>query len=114
MNAHRCLNTGMTSIEIARGDLARIHDGRGALLRVQYGGVWVTQSGSTADVLLDAGASLRIDRDGLTLLSTYGGAPLALVTLAPPFPVTPSLAERFFGLLVGPHRMPLRPSISGI
>jgi hypothetical protein len=104
----------MTRIEIARGDLARIHDGRGALLCVQYGGVWVTQSGSTDDILLDAGASFRIDRDGLTLVSPCGGAPVALLTLAPPIRAKPSLAERFWCLLFGPHRMPLRPSISGI
>lgn len=105
--------TEMTSIEIARGELAPIRNGRGALLCVQYGAVWLTQSGSTDDVILDAGASFRIDRDGLTLVSACGPAPHALVTLAPAIRMTPSLAMRFWNLLRSP-RMLSRPSIRGI
>jgi DUF2917 family protein len=105
-------HTEMARIEIARGELARIHNGRGALLCVRYGTVWVTQNANTGDVILDAGASLRIDRDGLTLVSACGPAPHALVTLAPAIRVTPSLAKRFWSLLPG-LRMPSRPSIGG-
>lgn len=105
--------TEMSRIEIARGDLACIRDGRGMLLCVQYGAVWLTQSGSTDDVLLDAGASLRIERDGVTLVSSCGRAPHALVTLAPAMRVTPSLAQRVWSVLVGPRRQ-TRPSIGGI
>lgn len=106
-------NTEMTRIEISRGDLAGIHDGRGALLTVRYGAVWVTQSASTDDVILNAGASFRIDRDGLTLVAACGPAPHALVTLAPAIRVTSSLAMRFWSLLRSP-RMLSRPSIGGI
>ncbi|NMG76222.1 DUF2917 domain-containing protein [Aromatoleum diolicum] len=106
-------NTEMTRIEIARSEIAHIRNGRGALLRVQYGAVWLTQYGSPDDVVLGAGASFRIHRDGLTLVSACGPAPYALVTLAPAMRVTPSLAKRFWSLLVG-LRMPSRQPIRGI
>jgi hypothetical protein len=104
----------MTRIEIAGGELARIHDGRGALLCVRYGSVWVTQSGSTDDVFLEAGASFRIDRDGLTLVSACGHAHRALVMLVPAIRVMQPLAGRLWSRLVAPRRMPSRPSISVI
>lgn len=106
-------NTEMSRIEIAGGELARIRNRRGTLLCVQHGVVWITQSGSPDDVVLDAGASFRIDRDGLTLISACGPVHHALVTLVPAVRVTPSLAKRFWSLLLGP-RMPSRPSIRGI
>lgn len=106
-------HTEMTRIEITGGDLADIYDGRGALLTVRYGAVWVTQSASTEDIILNAGASFRIDRDGLTLVSACGPAPRALVTLAPAIRATPSLAKRCWSLVRSP-RMPSRPSIGGI
>jgi hypothetical protein len=101
------------SIGIASGHVARIENGRGVLLRVQHGAVWITQSGSTDDVCLDAGEWFRIDRDGRTLVSSGGHAPLALVTLAPSIRGTQSLAKRvataFGNLWVGLCRMPPRP-----
>lgn len=83
MDAYRSLteDTQRTSLQIRRGSVARIQNGRGMLLSVQDGGVWITQSGSTKDVCLDAGESFRIDRDGLTLVSSVGRAPQALVNL---------------------------------
>jgi hypothetical protein len=76
-----------------RGTLMRIENGRGRELRVTYGSVWVTQHGSPEDVFLDAGASFRIDRDGLTLVMSYGHT-FALLTLERPVPVSPAPYER--------------------
>ena len=110
--------TRWTSIGMAHGNVARIQNGRGALLCVQYGAVWITQSGSTADVCLEAGESLRIDSDGLTLVSPVGPAPLALVTLAPLIRIAPSLAKRmatgFRSRWADRYRMPSPSSTSRI
>lgn len=110
--------TELTSIGIARGNAARIRNGRGTLLRVQYGAVWITQSGSADDVCLAVGESFRIDRDGLTLVAPHGPALLALVTLVPPIRITPSLAQRiaagFWNCWIGLYRMPSRRSTGWI
>ena len=84
----------MTNIGIARGRVARIHNGRGQVLSVQHGAVWITQYDSIDDVCLDTGESFRIDRDGLTLVSHCGRAARALVTLSASSPTTPFLARR--------------------
>jgi DUF2917 family protein len=104
----------MISIGIACGNVARIQNARGVLLRVQYGPVWITQSGSADDVCLDTGEWFHIDRDGRTLVSPAGYTPLALVTLAPSIRTTPSFAQRIAtalrSLLAGLSRTQSRPS----
>lgn len=77
----------LTNLGIKHGSLAGIDDGRGVLVRVQHGKVWLTRASETTDVCLAAGESFRIDRDGLTLISSLGPAPFALVSLDPPVPV---------------------------
>jgi hypothetical protein len=110
--------TAITSIGIARGHLARIQNGRGLLLSVQHGAVWITQSGSTDDVCLTAGQSFRIARNGLSVVSAIDGAPLAVVTLAPAIRIRPSLAQRIatrvWSLWAGLYRVPSRPSTGWI
>jgi len=83
-----------TNLRIARGSLAGISNGRGVLLRVERGKVWLTRANETTDSCLEAGESFRIDRDGLTLISALGDAPFALVTLDPPIPVAPAAGMR--------------------
>jgi hypothetical protein len=75
MDAHE------NSIAITGDGLAQIKDGLGITLRVRTGSVWLTQAGSFRDVLLKAGESFTIERNGTTLLSTYNGARFALVAL---------------------------------
>lgn len=79
---------------IARGSVAGVNNGRGVLVRVEQGKVWITRARENTDVCLEAGESFRIDRDGLTLISALGRAPLALVTLDPPVPLAPTAAQR--------------------
>jgi len=120
MDAYRGVTefTAMTTVGIARGNVARIQNGRGLLLSVQHGAVWITQSGSADDVCRTAGQSFRIARNGLTVVSAIDGAPLALVTLAPSIQMRPSLAERiatgFWSFWAGLYRLPSRPSTSWI
>ncbi|HVY05510.1 MAG TPA: DUF2917 domain-containing protein [Burkholderiales bacterium] len=78
---------------IAEGEVVRIQDGRGLLLSVQYGKVWITQAGSVKDVFVDSGGSFRIDRDGRTLVSVGGSEPAAF-TLARSTRPAPSLGQR--------------------
>src|SRR6185369_7699629 len=56
-------------IEVSGDHVARIEDGRGMLVSVRHGAVWITQSGIAKEFFVHAGQSLRIDRNGLTLLS---------------------------------------------
>jgi hypothetical protein len=80
---------------------------------VQYGTVWITQHGSIDDVCLKAGESFRIDRDGLTLVSSCGPTSFALVALEPPSRITRSLAARtaarFWNWWIRLHRVASRP-----
>ena len=84
---------------MTRRRVACIKDGRGLELCVEHGLVWLTQDGSTEDVLLEPGDSFRIARDGLTLISACGRTPFALVSIEPNVTVKPPLrsgiAERF-------------------
>ena len=54
-------------LEMARGSLARIEDGKGMLLYVRDGGLWITQERDSRDYYLKPGDWFRIDRDGVVL-----------------------------------------------
>jgi hypothetical protein len=57
------------AIELARGALHRIENGRGALVHCLRGRLWLTQEGEARDIVLDAGESATVEHDGLTILS---------------------------------------------
>jgi hypothetical protein len=90
---------------VPRRSVAHIKDGRHLELHVEHGSVWLTQDGSTEDVLLEPGDSFRIARDGLTLISACGRTPFALVRIKPSMLVKPPLrsriAERFWSWWAG-------------
>jgi DUF2917 family protein len=90
--------TTQSALRIARGELACINNGRGVLIRVEHGRVWLTRANETTDVCLGAGESFRIDREGLTLISALGEAPFALVRLDPAAPDMPAIAQRVANL----------------
>ena len=73
----------MNVFRLKNDKLLRIENGRGAVVRVERGTVWLTQGG-IKDVFLKAGESCRIERNGLTLVSTLRGACTALVSLESP------------------------------
>jgi hypothetical protein len=85
---------GAIGMWISGDEVARIQDGRGLLLSVQYGTVWITQAGSTKDVFIGAGGSFLIDRDGCALVSLGGSEPAAAITLMPSIRVRPTIAQR--------------------
>jgi hypothetical protein len=57
------------SLDLVRGNLVRIEDGRGTLVRVTSGSVWITEEGDRRDRLVSAGGKLRVMSKGLTLVS---------------------------------------------
>lgn len=62
---------------IAKGRMARI-EGKGTLLRVMEGVLWVTQEGDLRDYFIAAGQSFRMDRRGVTLAYALDEARFAL------------------------------------
>lgn len=85
---------GTIGMWIAGDEVARIQDGRGLLLSVQFGTIWITQAGSVKDVFVGPGGSFLIDRDGLTLVSLGGYEPAAAITLMPSIGLGPTFAQR--------------------
>jgi hypothetical protein len=67
---------------LPRGSLLSIRDGRGAVLFVESGEVWVTQEGDQRDVVLSAGAWFRLDRDGATIVQARRAAAVTLTAAA--------------------------------
>ena len=82
------------NLVIAHSSPACLKDARGLRLSVQRGYVWITQSGSTADVCLDAGESFLVTRNGKTLISACGRSSSAVVTFNGSVPGTPTLGGR--------------------
>ena len=54
---------------MARGSSLRIDDGPGIIIRVRWGGAWVTQEADGRDHYLTAGESFRLDRGGCALVT---------------------------------------------
>jgi hypothetical protein len=57
-------------IRFARGDHLHIRDGHGALITVGHGAAWLTQHDDRRDIVIEAGGSFRLDRPGVTMMST--------------------------------------------
>ena len=97
MDAYRNLAefAALSSIAVTTKKLGRITDGRGMRLYVETGAVWITEHGKPEDVYLAAGESYCLTQDGLTLVAAVN-APFALITIEPPMPIPPTLAERFW------------------
>ena len=53
---------------MARGSHTRIEDGKGILVYVWDGELWVTQAGDRRDYFVRRGEWFQVERDGITLL----------------------------------------------
>jgi Protein of unknown function (DUF2917) len=79
------------SIEMARGSLMRIDDGKGALIHVREGELWITQEGDPLDYLVKPGGCyfvnpggwFQIDRQGVALISALCRS---VITITAPVP----------------------------
>jgi hypothetical protein len=54
-------------LAMAKGSMLRIEDGRGVVIEVKRGMLWLTQEGDTRDRYIGAGDWLRLDGDGLAI-----------------------------------------------
>ena len=54
-------------LAIHRGGMLKIQDGRGVVVEVKRGMLWLTQEGDARDRYIGAGDWLRLDSDGLTI-----------------------------------------------
>lgn len=61
----------------------RLRDAAGWVVECCGGTVWITQQGDVRDILLKAGESFTLDRDGTTLVSGLCDAE-AVITVRPP------------------------------
>lgn len=67
-------------LELKRGGMLRIEDGRRMLVYLWEGSAWLTQDGEPRDVMLGAGSWFRIERGGVTLLYALGDCRLTLTS----------------------------------
>ncbi len=70
-------------IGMARGSTLRIDDGRGMLVCVREGELWLTQDGSQKDHVMRAGEEFRLDRDGAAVAYSLRRTVVALSAAKP-------------------------------
>jgi hypothetical protein len=66
------------NLDLASGNLVRIEDGRGMLVRVTRGSVWITEEGDQRDRLVGPGGQFRVVSSGVTLISAVSRSSIAL------------------------------------
>jgi hypothetical protein len=76
------MNSKRIVVELERGGLLPLHDGAGATLACLDGDLWITQEHDGQDVLLRAGESLRLARNGRTVVQALKASRVAVE--APP------------------------------
>jgi len=67
-------------LELERGGMLRIEDGRDLLIYLWEGSVWLTQDGDGRDVMLGAGSWFRLDRKGVAVVYALGRCALTLTS----------------------------------
>jgi len=68
------------AMPLLRDEQLRIENGRDLLIHAWQGSLWITQEGDTRDVVLHAGQSFRLDRDGVALVKCWENAVVALTS----------------------------------
>jgi len=68
------------ALPLARSEELRIVDGRGLLIHVWQGSLWITQERNQRDIVLEAGDSFRLDRKGVALATACDDSVLALAS----------------------------------
>lgn len=70
------MNSG--AVRLAEGQTLRVVDGAGSSVCCDEGAVWVTEENQPRDIMLEAGACVRINRAGLTLVQALKPASLSI------------------------------------
>ncbi|MCC6194616.1 MAG: DUF2917 domain-containing protein [Burkholderiales bacterium] len=66
----------MITLDLRKRQSLQLQDVEGATLRVNRGCVWITQEDDTRDVVLRAGDTWTVERDGLTIIEAQGDTTL--------------------------------------
>jgi hypothetical protein len=69
-------------LDLVRGNMVRIKDGRGLMVRVVSGEVWITEEGDPRDRFVTAGRHVRIVSSGVTLVSALSRSSISLSSRA--------------------------------
>ena len=64
-------------LRLSHGDLVEFPDARGTTLHVARGRVWITQERDRRDIVLGAGDTFTLERDGMTVAEAQGETTLA-------------------------------------
>ncbi|HXU51149.1 MAG TPA: DUF2917 domain-containing protein [Casimicrobiaceae bacterium] len=67
------------ALDLSRGEMLALDDARGTTLRVSRGTVWITQEKELRDVVLGAGDTWMVERNGLTLVEAHAATALDIV-----------------------------------
>ena len=73
-----CFEHG-TIIDLSPRETMTLPDVKGATLRIMRGTVWITQEDDTQDIVLRAGDTWTVERNGLTLLEAQSDVSLCIV-----------------------------------
>jgi hypothetical protein len=90
-------------IELERREMVPVEDARGGRIVCLRGRIWITEYGSTGDIVLEAGESYKISRKGVAVVQALRDA---RVVLRAPIasPASAGLAarvERLWGRWIG-------------
>lgn len=66
------------TIHLQDRQFLKLRQAAGWRIKVLTGSLWITQDGDTRDIVLAAGDSVLLDRDGLALFSSFGAASFRL------------------------------------
>jgi hypothetical protein len=80
MDRHQHVVQG--NLDLVRGNMVRIEDGRGMTVRVVSGEVWITEEGDPRDRFVTAGRYVRIVSSGVTLVSALSRSSIAVSSRA--------------------------------
>ena len=69
-------------LDLVRGNMVRIKDGRGLMVRVVSGEVWITEEGDPRDRFVTSGRHVRIVSSGVTLVSALSRSSISLSSRA--------------------------------
>lgn len=61
------MDLAIADLVMPKGTMLKVEDGRGVVLEVKRGLLWLTQEGDTRDRYIGAGDWLRLDGDGLAI-----------------------------------------------
>lgn len=75
----------LSGMGMSRGSIARIEDGKGILLYVWDGELWITQEGDRRDYLVRRGQWFQLERDGTVVAHAIRRSSIAMTAPVPAY-----------------------------